>query len=1121
MDDSLYLLLSRREGGEYSSHVGIRTLYGSKEWIDDLDIVNELGGHTGCVNALCWSRSGRLLASGSDDVHVNIYSYQPESSTALFSLNTSLFTGHKANIFSVKFMPHSNDRTLVSCAGDSQVRVFDIEYSSNHANVAATSDFRASARSQRFNSFFSGTQYLSEASTHTRVYRSHSDRVKRIVTESSPYLFLTCSEDGEVRQWDLRQPSEKYPPPRGGQGFLAYRPGIQHDDTNVPPPLISYKRFHLDLNTISCSSSQPHYIALGGAHLHCFLHDRRMLGRDIEAEKGDPGGSSSIPGSHEDVLMGRATRCVRRFAPGGKRHMNGHRDGHITACKISDSNPNEMVVSWSGDHIYSFDLVQSPDIRDVRPDSQATLQSAHGSQKRRSSKSRKRKRAIGASMSSNGSNHSQRARRFTTEHEDSNDVSFRVTYANGGVEEIRIPSLQDDFAASPENTMARARNSVLSESQRLSARIAKGLVKLRKSLFSLEATVRQGSQSSGLTPYSASFSSALTEASTCLPRMTEVMRNWRYPMNPTETTVRVQQTLRRNRESTWRFIQAAGTISRVLGGSIQGSENDSENISDATEMFQQIDPAPSENDVIDQKSQFGYDFLKAILLWLEGGRPALLNGFKSEYALRRYGRRLKRFPITEAGMAAGGDNAIDATLIPYLQDIAGDSPVVNVDASRFEHDNTRFLFVNQHDAVDTFAKAIKLPLEDLEITASRTDTGAGSGSTSKLRALDRSASIRYWALKVGRGILMETGSDVNFEFVNRAFGGLLTVVLEDSDNEQHPERVQEDTDLMVEEEQVSAMNVVVPSGSGVPKRHSSPPGASVQTTGIRIRDSDPQSETQPISGSAENELHLAGEPSETDPVVRYYEDGEEADSDEDDEEDSSADIEENGNMDDADSSPFEGEEDNDEDTEDPEAEELFLRRLGIHGTRREDVALDVPCSSHTRVYSGHCNIKTVKDVNFFGLNDEYVVSGCDSGHLFIWDRKTAKLVNILEGDSEVVNVVQGHPYEPTIAASGIDNTVKIFSPDRRAQDDARMGINILNPDNPANTAARNLVLSGGLQSRKRMHRSYQIMSQNDVDRQGGMSEAYITRSMLARLAASLRDRNPDRAVVLEENCNMM
>lgn len=81
---------------------------------------------------------------------------------------------------------------------------------------------------------------------------------------------------------------------------------------------------------------------------------------------------------------------------------------------------------------------------------------------------------------------------------------------------------------------------------------------------------------------------------------------------------------------------------------------------------------------------------------------------------------------------------------------------------------------------------------------------------------------------------------------------------------------------------------------------------------------------------------------------------------------------------------------------------------------------------------------------------------------------------------------KGHPYEPTIAASGIDDTIKIFSPDRTAQEDARRGVNILDPENASEPGGP------GLKSCRRMHDSYQIMSQNDVDRQGGMSDAYVT-----------------------------
>jgi WD40 repeat protein len=59
---------------------------------------------------------------------------------------------------------------------------------------------------------------------------------------------------------------------------------------------------------------------------------------------------------------------------------------------------------------------------------------------------------------------------------------------------------------------------------------------------------------------------------------------------------------------------------------------------------------------------------------------------------------------------------------------------------------------------------------------------------------------------------------------------------------------------------------------------------------------------------------------------------------------------------------------------------------------------------------GHCNVRTVKEVNFYGPSNEYVISGSDDGNIFIWHKDEAKIVNILKGDKHVVNCIQVSKY---------------------------------------------------------------------------------------------------------------
>ncbi|MCJ1482877.1 hypothetical protein MMC06_003043 [Schaereria dolodes] len=953
--------LLRRELGSTSRYSDIWGIYSDRAWIDDLDIVNELGGHSGCVNALSWSTSGRLLASGSDDQHLNIHTYQPESSAAQFALTTTVATGHTANIFSVKFMPHSEDRTLVTCAGDSEVRVFDIEYSGRSTIPSSASNLASSVHPRSIESTYKGVRYLSEGNTNARIYRSHADRVKRIVTESSPHLFLTCSEDGEVRQWDLRLSSSAYPAPRGGRGFMSHRP--QHDNMNVPSPLISYKRYHLDLNTISCSASQPHYIALGGAHLHCFLHDRRMLGRDRRDEKGEPGSISpaNLMSEHDDDSMGQATRCVRRFAPNGQKRMGRTDNGHITACKISDANPNEMIASWSGDHVYSFDLVRSPDVRDQGPTRVGNITNGRGGSRPKESKDRKRKRKKENSTTSIEDtrrwNSGPRPRRAAGggNGDEGVDVALRVRYENGQSEDITIdaPSIATSWSG-----LEKARDAVLDESQKRSLQIAKSLTKVRKLMFSLDCSSATPDEllSTNLTHHTASFTSILGVTAACIPEVDDITRNWKYPVNPIDEEVMFQRTLRSNRDSSRRFFQAAGTLARVLGGKLQ-----TPSFTESTKLlsyFNEIVPGPNEGPDCD---------------------AALFN--------RAFGG---------LGITKGEDEGRlqDSIKLEETDEIIDSITVTNRDAND------------------------DLTMED----------GPYDGPS-----LTENPAIK----------------DIDPEALFLGQHQNLPVEVEDRD----------------EDEEVILME------------------------------------------DLHNEI--------ADHIGVHSDNGE--DSDQDDQDNDS-----------------DGDEDSTEFT--PEERQFMWQSASDRGKLRESVEKDVPAFASTRSYRGHCNVKTVKDVNFFGLQDEYVVSGSDSGHLFIWDKKTSQLVNILEGDGEVVNVVQGHPYEPLLAVSGIDHTIKIFSPDAQAQDDARNGINLASSSNDSSgfssltpgrrraqsrrsNAVQNAsggtgegndekpVPSDGLTSRKRIHDSYQIISQNDIDRRGGNRDAYITRGMLAQFAARLRARN--------------
>ncbi|VAH86927.1 unnamed protein product [Triticum turgidum subsp. durum] len=90
-----------------------------------------------------------------------------------------------------------------------------------------------------------------------------------------------------------------------------------------------------------------------------------------------------------------------------------------------------------------------------------------------------------------------------------------------------------------------------------------------------------------------------------------------------------------------------------------------------------------------------------------------------------------------------------------------------------------------------------------------------------------------------------------------------------------------------------------------------------------------------------------------------------------------------------------------------------------------DVAIDMK-----QRYVGHCNVGTdIKQASFLGEQGEFIASGSDDGRWFIWEKRTGRLVKMLAGDGAVVNCIQSHPYDCAVATSGIDNTIKLWTPD--------------------------------------------------------------------------------------------
>ena len=256
----------------------------------------ELVGHRGCVNRLAWDLDeGTVLASVSDDLKILLW---PLDTTSLSDLSppglsppglspsglspsgpsfTSMFgppcvvpTLHTQNIFGVGFLPRSHGELLVTGSMDGTVQLHRLERGGVQCGFGGERG-RSSPVSPR------------EVGTHTQTFACHMDRVKDIeVSRHEPSLFWSCSEDGTVRQYDVRMRNAEQNAP-DSPNVLLHSPNLVSSGlaSSVRAQLASYfVRYakYQGVNSIRVNPIRPELIAVASQSPHVHVFDRRMCG---------------------------------------------------------------------------------------------------------------------------------------------------------------------------------------------------------------------------------------------------------------------------------------------------------------------------------------------------------------------------------------------------------------------------------------------------------------------------------------------------------------------------------------------------------------------------------------------------------------------------------------------------------------------------------------------------------------------------------------------------------------------------------------------------------------------------------------------------------------------------
>ncbi|XP_060860364.1 LOW QUALITY PROTEIN: DDB1- and CUL4-associated factor 8-like [Metopolophium dirhodum] len=162
--------LYNREIGQYNARAqwGYK-FYQSAVAVHKLKLSKLLTGHKGCVNSLDFNKTGNIIASGSDDLNICLWDWSNDKCLLNFK------SIHSLNIYQTKFLTTHGNSHIVSSGRDGLVAL----------------------------------SILSDADVlYGKIIGHHDISCNNIsVHHETPYVVLSCGDDGIVKNIDIRESS--------------------------------------------------------------------------------------------------------------------------------------------------------------------------------------------------------------------------------------------------------------------------------------------------------------------------------------------------------------------------------------------------------------------------------------------------------------------------------------------------------------------------------------------------------------------------------------------------------------------------------------------------------------------------------------------------------------------------------------------------------------------------------------------------------------------------------------------------------------------------------------------------------------------------------------------------